>query len=267
MKTTLFKSNVQALLLAVLFLCSLNLAAQHRILLVSGTEINGRVVEISDEQIRFVTGTDNEAPVRVLARAEVRCIIYPNGTMDQFGPQPRYGVAVPADTSDLIITPAKKFGGPRFGFTAISAGTTADHITGLGKNPFVTQFGWQFETRMFTIDNGPSGLVEFIPLIGGMEQGMFLPSANLLIGLRGGGKNAPELAVGPNLSLSGLGMVFAAGANFRSGKVNFPVNLAIVPSVGSKKETYDSNTGIATTRRVQTGWRITLTVGFNSRKK
>jgi len=111
------------------------------------------------------------------------------------------------------------------------------------------------------------GLVVFIPLIGGFEQGMFLPSANLLIGLRSGGKHALEFAMGPNLSLTGLGMVFAAGTNFHSGKINFPVNIAVTPSVGSKKEVTDPMTGITSSKYYQTGWRISLIVGFNSRKQ
>lgn len=265
MKTNVKSTSRILVTLALLLSCSLGAMAQHRIMLVNGTEINGKVVEITDEVIKFITGDYNEGPVRILGRSEVRCIIYPNGTKDEFGPQAKY--AVPVDTNDFVVTPNKKFGGPRFGLTVITPGTTADHISDLGKNPFITQFGWQFETRIFTIDDGPSGLVEFIPLIGGMEQGLFLPSANLLIGLRSGGKNACEIAVGPNLSVSGLGMVFAAGTNFRSGKVNFPVNLAIVPSVGSKKNVYDESTGTTSSTRVHTGWRVTLTVGFNSRKK
>jgi hypothetical protein len=61
-------------------------------------------------------------------------------------------------------------------------------------------------------------------------------------------------------------MVFAAGCNFRSGAINFPVNIAVVPSVGSKKNEYDPKINTTYARYYQTGWRITLTVGFNSRK-
>ena len=50
---------------------------------------------------------------------------------------------------------------------------------------------------------------------------MFLPSASSIIGARM--DNGLELGVGPNLSLSGIGMVFGIGYNFRSGNLNLPI--------------------------------------------
>ena len=38
-----------------------------------------------------------------------------------------------------------------------------------------------------------------------------------------------EFAVGPNLSMGGIAMVFGIGYNFRSGDLNMPVNIAFVP--------------------------------------
>jgi hypothetical protein len=49
--------------------------------------------------------------------------------------------------------------------------------------------------------------------------------------------------------------------------VNFPINLAVVPSIGSKHDIYDETTKTTTSQSFQTGWRISLLVGFNYRKK
>jgi hypothetical protein len=265
-------------LFTVLFLVgAFCLSAQDKIIFMSGEEINARVIEITPDFVKYSTAADG--PVRIVSKPDVFSITYQNGTKDVLA-----GVSKPAEPlaetssskpgantaaadTDFVEHGNKKFGGPRLGLTYISPGTLADRLAEKGKNPMVTQFGWQFETRIFSIDNGPSGLVEFVPLIAGLEQGLFLPSANFLIGLRSGGKQPVEFAMGPNVSVSGFGMVFVLGTNFYSSKVNFPVNIALVPSVGSKEDKYDPVTQTTSSRIVQTGWRLTLTVGFNSRKK
>lgn len=138
-----------------------------------------------------------------------------------------------------------KLSGPRFGATYIRPGELANELKNeYGAEPLITQFGWQFETQYFVLPNGVSGLVEFIGLIGGLEQNLFLPSLTFLVGIRG--KNGLELGFGPNLSLAGAAFVFAAGANYRVGQLNIPVNLAFVPSTK--------------------GSRISLLIGFNARK-
>lgn len=109
----------------------------------------------------------------------------------------------------------------------------------------MTQFGWQFETRYFTLPNGTCGLVEGVILAGGLEQGKFLPSGSLLIGIRNA--KGMEFGFGPNLSYSGARFVFAIGTTLKSSNVFFPINLAIVPAAD--------------------GVRISLLTGFNARSK
>lgn len=134
--------------------------------------------------------------------------------------------------------------GPRLGMTYIGPGEFADKLhNDFGVSPFITQFGWQLETRFFTLPSGVSGIVEAIGLIGGLEQNVFLPSASLLIGLRSA--KGFEFGVGPNLSLGGSALVIAGGITLKTNNINFPINFAIVPS--SK------------------GVRISFLVGFNSR--
>ncbi len=151
-----------------------------------------------------------------------------------------------AQTSDpSIITPIN-LDGPRVGLTYIAPGKLAEKLKkDYDVNPFITQFGWQFETRYFSLPNGTAGLVEGVLLVGGLEQGKFLPSANLLIGIRN--KRGIEFGFGPNVSLAGASFVLAAGATFQSNYVNFPINIAIVPA--------------------SDGIRISLLTGFNARKK
>lgn len=275
----------------ILMLClsltiPVSVIAQDKITFLNGDELFVKVLEINETNVKYKKANEVEAPMHTISKSTIFSIVYLNGSKDIFWTQnsiknteeksenlyitakehPLNNSQVVIDSNEFLPKPHKKFGGPRIGMTYITSGTSSDYISDKGKNPLITQFGWQFEQRLFTIENGTSGIIEFVPLIGGMEQGLFLPSANLLIGMRSGGKRSFEFALGPNVSLSGLGMVFAAGTNFKSGKVNFPVNLALVPSVGSSQTVYD-NTGIASKQHVETGWRISLTVGFNSRKK
>lgn len=147
--------------------------------------------------------------------------------------------------SSKIITPVQ-LSGPRVGVTHVFPGKTANDLKSeFGMTPTFTQFGWQFEHQYFSLENGVAGLVEFVGLIGGLEQGKFLPSASLLIGIRGA--QGAEFAFGPNLSLAGAGFVFAAGHTYKSGNLNLPVNFAVVPSTN--------------------GVRLSLLVGFNAQTR
>jgi hypothetical protein len=135
----------------------------------------------------------------------------------------------PIPVSNARIVKPIELAGPRVGLTYVFPGKTADDLNNdLGVTPFFTQFGWQFEHQYFALDNGVAGLVEFVGLIGGLEQGKFLPSASVLIGVRGA--QGGEFAFGPNLSLTGAGFVFAVGHTYKVGSLNFPVNFAVVPS-------------------------------------
>jgi hypothetical protein len=143
-----------------------------------------------------------------------------------------------------VNTQPQKQSGPRFGVTAVS-GELADRLRDeVDVAPVFTQFGWQFETQIFTAENGLTGVTEWILLAGGMEQGTLLPSASWIVGLRS--PAGYELGVGPNLSAAGIALAFGAGLNIVSGPVNFPFNLGVVPS--------------------RDGIRVSLLAGFNRRR-
>ena len=139
-----------------------------------------------------------------------------------------------------VIGP-RRLGGPRTGVTVLTQGTI-DKINEAfcydfngdgcrddkidGAMPLVTQFGWQFENRIFQSSEGLTGITEWVVLVGGAERGLFLPSLTFLAGLRAPG--GFEVGVGPNLSLSGAAYAVAVGHNYEAGEVNIPLNLALV---------------------------------------
>jgi len=139
----------------------------------------------------------------------------------------------------------EKLAGPKVGITIVSSGSLASILrkdvsmfsdevreewTGsTGKyGAVMSQYGWQWESR-FSDAGNITGIVEWIALVGGMEKGMFLPSVSSMVGVRT--SKGIEFAVGPNLSLGGIAMVFGAGYNFKFGELNVPVNIAYVPSM------------------------------------
>jgi hypothetical protein len=124
-------------------------------------------------------------------------------------------------------------GGPRFGLSYISGGGYDKLQTAVKKakpdaadvDALMTQFGWQMEYRLFRTSQGLTALTEFIPLVGGLDQGLALPSATWLVGLRG--KNGFEVGVGPNVGLNGGAMMMGVGYTLPMGGINIPVNLAV----------------------------------------
>lgn len=268
-------------ILLTLFLSTLTIGimlAQDLITFRNGTQINGSILELTPTLIKFKKVADG--PTYSMNLSDVSSITYQNGTVETLNPSPIVStptnkINTKADPiEDEMLIPTKRYGGPRVGLTYISAGTTrtriADAFNRADITPFVSQFGWQFETRIFTLENGAAGLIEFIPLIGGIEQGLFLPSASGIIGFRGA--NGVEFGVGPSVSLAGFGLVMAAGASFKVGKITFPINIAFSPNIKKilpDKQVYDWNTGTYQTipgETTNSGFRLSLLVGFNSRK-
>lgn len=171
----------------------------------------------------------------------------------------------------------EKLEGPRIGITYISAGSAADFLhkgfsyindekNKLGEtgSAFTTQYGWQWESRFADGGGDVVGIVEWIALVGGMEQGKFLPSISSVIGART--FKGLEFGVGPNLSLSGVGMLFAVGHNFKSGSLNIPVNLVFMPGKETQSTWYNEIDNSFNEYSYNSGARISLMVGFNLSK-
>jgi hypothetical protein len=169
--------------------------------------------------------------------------------------------------------------GPRMGFV-VAMGEEGSRIRGSMESggfdalPLMSQFGYQFESQYLNSGNFQA-LVEFIPLVTGIDQGFFIPSFTVLNGLRNN-KSGFEFAFGPTFSIGrravgyydqngnwhlkdewqevdpngnplpnpnalltridsrgnpmfSSGFVFAFGKTFKSGNLNIPVNLFIIP--------------------------------------
>ena len=121
--------------------------------------------------------------------------------------------------------------GPRFGLTLL-AGDIINEIDG----PLISQFGWQEEIRVLGDEGQAIGLIEFIGLVGGMEQGYLLPSLTTAIGYRN--PNGFEAGFGPNISLAGVGYAFSLGFSIQKGGLVFPQNISLVLRESSMRISY-----------------------------
>ena len=137
-------------------------------------------------------------------------------------------------------------GGPRVGFTSLSPGVIErlkeKHFE---VRPLITQFGWQFEKQFYSKSSGLAALSEWVVLVGGLEQGLAVPSLNWIVGLRT--REGAEFGVGPNVTPAGAALAIAAGITFRTGALNIPINVAMVPS--------------------KDGVRVSVLSGFNFRRR
>ena len=236
------------LLLALLVFCTSVAHAQDQLIKRNGEELTVKVMEITPAEVKFhrtdnpdgpLISVFNAVPVYALAPAKAA----PAGRTVLPGEIPIVNNRAP---NDAIFDEPIHLDGPRVGFTVVSSGVVDKaHDRGIDINPFLTQFGWQFETRLFRLPNGVSGVVELVPLVGGLEQGHFIPSVSGLLGVRGA--KGFEFGLGPNLTPLGASIVLAVGTSIQSNGINFPINLAVVPG----KE----------------GMRVSLLVGFNTRHR
>jgi hypothetical protein len=144
------------------------------------------------------------------------------------------------------VTRTVDMAGPRFGLTVLSQGAvdTIAEKKNLTVRPLISQFGWQFERRFYTNDQGITLLSEWVPLISGLEQGMALPSLNWLVGMRGA--SGAEFGIGPNITPLGVGLVVAGGVTVRSGALHVPLTFAVATS--------------------KSGSRVSILTGFNLRR-
>ena len=161
------------------------------------------------------------------------------------------GAALPAAAqTDNVVNPpppvrSVNLSGPRFGFTSLSQGIVdrLERERDVVIRPGITQFGWQFEKQFFSKAGGLAAVNEFVFLLGGLEQGVTIPSASWMVGLRS--PTGLEFGIGPNITPAGVALALAAGVTFRSGSLNVPLTFAVVPS--------------------KDGMRVSMLTGFNFR--
>jgi hypothetical protein len=143
-------------------------------------------------------------------------------------------------------TKAVNLSGPRFGLTALSPGVVDElQKRSIEVKPSISQFGWQFERQFYTRGSGVAAVNEWVFLLGGLDQGVVLPSLSWMVGLRT--REGAEFGIGPNVTPAGVALALAAGVTFRAGSLNVPMNVAVVPS--------------------KVGTRLSVLTGFNMRRR
>ena len=139
--------------------------------------------------------------------------------------------------------------GPRLGITGFGQNVKTElESHGLHTSNAILQFGWQWEQRFVISEDSPILATGLMLLLGGAEQGVFLPSLpslTWLIGMRGTG--GTEFGLGPNLSLAGANLAIGAGVTKTAGEIFIPVNVALV--IG------------------QPGLRVSFLTGFNMNRR
>jgi hypothetical protein len=96
--------------------------------------------------------------------------------------------------------------------------------------PVVFAAGYDFQQRIDAAE-GLNVIIDETILVLGLDQGLFLPSVNVVAGVSLG--NLWELGVGANASagVRPFHMVAVAGLQKPYGRVYFPVHLSFVPDV------------------------------------
>ena len=136
----------------------------------------------------------------------------------------------------------RSMGGPRMGFTYIPGDSPmyqkakADEMGRL-----VSQFGWHFEwTVSPELFEGPEFVVQYVPLISGVEYNRFIPSMTLAFGIR-----FPfgfEFGMGPNMHITSdnvtTSLVIAVGQGIDFGGIRIPLNLAYVKNPNGDRVTF-----------------------------
>ncbi len=163
--------------------------------------------------------------------------------------------------------------GPRIGMTVLTGDFAKtmqrpQQLGGFDGYPAMFQFGYQMEAQYLN-EGAFQALFEFIPMISGLDQSLFIPSFTLMNGLRNN-RNGWEFAFGPTIVLNktakgyfsegewhlasdwndsipnpnyivsrtdsrgdyqlSSGFVFAFGKTFKSGNLNIPINMYVIPS-------------------------------------
>jgi hypothetical protein len=121
----------------------------------------------------------------------------------------------------------RNLGGPRLGVTYAFGGEIVNKLRGAGVGQTLSQFGWHFEYQVIPDGGGPSFVIQFVPLVAGVEYGTLIPSATLAMGIRF--PEGLEFGMGPNLLISTEGastaLVLAVGKTINYGGVSIPLNI------------------------------------------
>jgi hypothetical protein len=137
--------------------------------------------------------------------------------------------------------------GPRMGYTFFTGDMAATIRApksegGYDGYPAFFQMGYQFE-KQYLNEGKWQALFEFIPMVSGLDQGLFVPSFTIMNGIRNN-KNGLEFAIGPSVNLSRETAAYDIGGNWIPSEdidlVNTPYNLSTL----DRKDVMDSRGNI-----------------------
>jgi len=144
------------------------------------------------------------------------------------------------DTVPVKAVERDKLSGPRFGFTVFT-GEIAKLRQRIDREPLMTQFGWQFETQISPRGAESKALMEWVFLVGGVEQNELNLSLSWLAGWRT--RDGIELGAGPAVSMNKdnttptTSMIIAVGVAPTVGGIQIPVHFAVALAKGGPRLT------------------------------
>ncbi|MHB1048610.1 MAG: hypothetical protein ACYC09_00920 [Bacteroidota bacterium] len=132
----------------------------------------------------------------------------------------------------------KNLGGPRLGITSvIGDGQLVYDLKRKNIGRFISQFGWHFEYQVQPEGERPSFVIQFTPLVAGVEYGTLIPSASLAMGIRL--PSGFEFGMGPNVIVTPIkissALVVAVGYVLDYGGVNIPLNVVLATNPGGNR--------------------------------
>lgn len=219
----------KSILIAIFSFFMLNiLHAQDVIVKKNGDEIKVKIEEVSGTDIKYRKFDNPDGPLFYIPKNDVFMVRYEDGSKETFVEKPAQQAKKNTKTS-YVQPQVKRLSGPRIGITHVGPGQMREGLKeNFGGTPTLSQFGWAFESRLFTTKQGASGTLTFIPLVAGVEQGLFLPSITGLVGVRTSG--GIDFGIGPNLSVGGAGLAMMAGTTVKLQGIEIPVHIAAVPT-------------------------------------
>lgn len=134
-----------------------------------------------------------------------------------------------SDSDQTVTFSRRNLGGPRLGITYVYGDTKLGRSLDLHRmGRQLSQFGWHFEYQVIPDGNGPQFVVQFTPLVAGVEYGKFIPGATVAMGVRF--PTGWEFGLGPNVvattdHVSPTSLVVAFGKSINYGGVSIPLNL------------------------------------------
>lgn len=157
----------------------------------------------------------------------------------------------------------RNMSGPRFGLTYVMIKEELKESLPPGEfHRVISQFGWHFEHQITPEGGGPQFIIQFVPMVAGVEHGFFIPNATVAVGIRLPG--GLEAGMGPNIQLPknldpegrvSSALLVAVGKTFDYGGVSIPLNIAYAINPNGNRVSFILGYAIQRTRSRRIGRR------------